>query len=117
VAASVSYNTAQFGNCTQIGAKAACIFNPNSAASAVSKLCARAKADCTKGVVVGGFSQGAVMATLAKNFDGRVRAAWGMGDGDNYSQAGLSFNLAACMDNGNHTLTSDRLRIVNGQND
>lgn len=118
VAASVAYNTATFGDCGQIGAKAQCIFNPNSAASAIGKLCARAKADCSKGVVVGGFSQGAVMATLAKNFDNRVRAAWGMGDGDNYIvAAGVGSDLSACMDNGNRTLKSNHLRIVNGQND
>ncbi|MFL5102787.1 MAG: hypothetical protein ACJ8E5_19500 [Xanthobacteraceae bacterium] len=118
VAASVAYNTATFGDCSQIGGKAQCIFDPNSAVSAITKLCTRAKADCSKGVVVGGFSQGAVMATLAKNFDKRVRAAWGMGDGDNYIVAsGVNSDLSACMDNGNHELKSNRLRIVNGEHD
>src|SRR5262249_52192715 len=103
----------QFGNCTQISGKAKCAFNPASAASAISKLCSRAKADCNKGVLVGGFSQGAVMATLASNFDARVQAAWGMGDGVTYS----FFNLNACMANGNRSLPSDHLRVVNGQAD
>lgn len=113
VAATVAYNSGSFSGCTTISGKARCIFDPASSASAISKLCARAKADCSKGVVVGGFSQGAVMATLAKNFDGRVQAAWGMGDGVKYS----SFDLTSCMANGNRTLTSDRLRAVDGQKD
>lgn len=113
VAASIQYDSGQFGNCTQISGKAKCIFNPASAASAISKLCTRAKADCNKGVLVGGFSQGAVIATLARNFDARVQAAWGMGDGVTYS----FFNLNACMANGNRSLPSDHLRVVNGQSD
>ncbi|HWZ44552.1 MAG TPA: hypothetical protein VNW97_13840 [Candidatus Saccharimonadales bacterium] len=113
VAATIQYDSGQFGNCTQISGKAKCIFNPATAVSAVSKLCSRAKADCNKGIVVGGFSQGAVMATLAKNFDARVQAAWGMGDGVSYS----TFNLNACMANGSRTLASDHLRAVDGQAD
>jgi hypothetical protein len=113
VAASIQYDSGEFGTCSQISGKAKCIFNPASAVSAVNKLCSRAKADCSKGIVVGGFSQGAVMATLAKNFDARVQAAWGMGDGVVYS----TFNLNSCMANGNRTLASDHLRAVDGQAD
>lgn len=113
VAATIQYDSGEFGNCSQISGKAKCIFSPNSTASAVSTLCSRAKADCTKGIVVGGFSQGAVIATLAKNTDSRVQAAYGMGDGVMYS----TFNLSACMANGNRTLHSDRLRAVNGDKD
>lgn len=113
VAASIQYDSGSFGTCSQISGKAKCMFNPASAASAVSKLCSRAKADCSKGIVVGGFSQGAVIATLAKNFDARVQAAWGMGDGVVYS----TFNLNSCMANGNRTLASDHLRAVDGQAD
>ncbi|HEX7842554.1 MAG TPA: hypothetical protein VF469_34005 [Kofleriaceae bacterium] len=113
VAATVAYSSGSFGNCSAISGKARCIFNSGSTTSAISTLCARAKADCSKGVVVGGFSQGAVIATLAKNFDSRVQAAWGMGDGVTYS----IFNLTSCMGNGNRTLTSDRLRAVDGEKD
>jgi hypothetical protein len=113
VAATIQYDSGEFGTCGQIGGKAMCIFNPNSGSSAVEALCSRAKADCSKGIVVGGFSQGAVIATLAKNFDSRVDAAWGMGDGVMYAAT----DLHACMANGNRTLQSDRLRAVNGQGD
>jgi hypothetical protein len=112
VAATIGYDTSDFSSCTSVSGKAMCIFNPNSSSSAVETLCARAKADCTKGIVVGGFSQGAIIATVAKNTDSRVQAAWGMGDGVSY--AGLNFS---CVANGNRTLPSDRLRAVNGDKD
>ena len=113
VAATVAYNSGTFGNCSAISGKARCIFNPSSTTSAISTLCARAKADCSKGIVVGGFSQGAVIATLAKNFNAGVQAAYGLGDGVIYS----IFNLTSCMGNGNRTLASDHLRVVDGEKD
>jgi len=113
VAATIAYDSGEFGNCSQISGKSSCIFNPNSTTSAVSELCSRASADCSKGVVVGGFSQGAVIGTLAKNFNSNVQATYGMGDGVMYS----FFNLSSCMANGKRTLPSDRLRAVNGQGD
>jgi hypothetical protein len=114
VAATVQYDSGEFGNCSQISGKSSCIFNPNSSTSAISAVCAEANADCSKGVLAGGFSQGAVIATLAKNFDSNVQAVWGMGDGVMYT---AEFNLSSCMANGNRTLPSDRLRAVNGQAD
>lgn len=80
VAATVDYAESQFGTCSVLSAKSSCMFNPNSALSAVPQLCARAKADCSKGIVVGGFSQGSILALLAKNYDARVQAACGVGD-------------------------------------
>jgi hypothetical protein len=113
VSASIQYDSGSFGNCTQISGKAKCIFDPTSSVSAITKLCNRAKADCSKGVVVGGFSQGAVIATLSANFDSKVKAAWGMGDGVQFS----NFNLTSCMNNGSRNLSSSNLRAVDGQND
>jgi hypothetical protein len=113
VAATVAYDSGSFSGCAGTSGKARCVFNGASPTSALRSLCARAKADCSKGVVVGGFSQGAVMATLARNFDDRVQAAWGMGDGVVYS----IFNLTSCMADGNRALPSDRLRAVDGEKD
>lgn len=113
VAATVQYGSSLFGGCSAIDSKAACVFNPSSAASAVAKLCARGKADCGKGIVVGGFSQGSLMAILAKNHDARVQAAYGLGAGVQYS----SYNLRSCVANGNRSLPSARLRAINGEAD
>jgi len=44
---------------------------------ALARLCSRAKADCSKGVVVGGFSQGAVIATLRLLWDDGATARIG----------------------------------------
>lgn len=113
IAASVDYAASQFGTCSVLSAKSSCIFNPNSTLSAVAQLCSRAKADCSKGIVVGGFSQGSVLALLAKNFDARVQAAYGMGMSNVYS----AYDLSACVSNGNRSLPSDRLRAVDGEKD
>jgi hypothetical protein len=113
VAVAVQYDSGSFGTCSQILAKAKYIYNSASTTSAVSKVCARASADCSKGVVVAGFSQGSVIAVNAKNYDARVRAAYGMGTHNKYS----FYSLTSCMNNGGHTLASTNLRIVNGDND
>ncbi|AKJ31865.1 hypothetical protein [Caldimonas brevitalea] len=113
VAATVQYPNATFGHCGTLGERASCAFDASSAYSAITQLCSRAAADCSKGVVVGGFSQGSIIATLAKNYDDRVVAAWGMGTHITYAV----YNLAACMADGQHRLPSSRLRIVNGELD
>lgn len=113
VAAAVQYNSALFGSCSQILSKAKYIYNSGSSSSAVSKLCSRSTADCSKGIVVAGFSQGSVIAVHAKNYDARVRAAYGMGAHNKYS----IYNLSSCMNNGKHTLAANNLRIVNGEVD
>ncbi|MGE5452666.1 MAG: hypothetical protein ACM3VZ_12605 [Acidobacteriota bacterium] len=113
VAATVDYATSQFGTCSVLSAKSSCIFSPNSSVGAVAALCSRAKADCSKGIVVGGFSQGSVLALLAKNFDARVQAAYGMGMSNVYA----TYDLSSCVSNGNRTLKSDRLRAVDGELD
>jgi hypothetical protein len=113
IAATVDYATSLFGTCSVLSAKSSCVFNPNSALSAVSQLCSRAKADCSKGIVVGGFSQGSILALLSKNFDARVQAAYGIGMSNVYSM----YDLSSCVSNGNRSLPSDRLRAVDGELD
>jgi dienelactone hydrolase len=113
VAATVEYGNSAFGNCAVIGSKSKCVFDPDSAVSAITQICSRKSADCHKGMVVGGFSQGAIMSILAKNYDGRIQAAYGLGAGVQYA----STDLRQCVANGNRVLSSDRLRIVNGEAD
>ncbi|MCY1014391.1 alpha/beta hydrolase family protein [Pyxidicoccus sp. MSG2] len=113
VAATVEYDNATFGSCSTIDSRAKCTYDASRSTSAVGRLCARAKADCSKGIVVAGFSQGSVMAVLAKNHDARVRAAYGLGCGVQYS----IYNLSSCVADGNRALPSDRLRIINGEQD
>lgn len=113
VAATLQYPNASFGTCSTLSGRARCIFDAASASSAVQALCARPNADCSKGIVTGGFSQGSIMAILAKNYDSRVQAAWGLGAGVNYS----GYDLSSCVADGKRTLPSDRLRAINGEAD
>lgn len=113
VAATVQYASSSFGSCSTLTARSKCIFDASSASSAVAALCSRPTADCSKGIVVAGFSQGSILAILAKNYDSRVQAAYGLGAGVQYS----FYDLRACVANGKRTLTSDRLRAVNGEAD
>lgn len=114
VAATVEYDNASFGTCNTISGRAKGIFNAASTASAIAKICARGKADCSKGVVTGGLSQGSIISVLAKNYDARVRASMGQGTGSTYT---VAYNLESCMADGKHAQSGDRIRIVNGERD
>jgi hypothetical protein len=113
IAATIQYPNSSFGTCSTLSGRSKCIFDAASASSAISVLCSRPSADCSKGVVVGGFSQGSVLAILARNYDARVRAAYALGAGVQYS----TYDLRACVASGKRTLPSDRLRAVNGEAD
>jgi hypothetical protein len=114
VAATIQYDNGSFGTCSTIGQRAKCIFNPSNANSAIAKLCSRAKADCSKGIVTGGLSQGSIISVLSKNYDTRIRASMGQGTGSTYT---VAYNLQSCMANGNHSQPGDRVRIINGERD
>ena len=131
VAASVAYASldgigAVLGDptlaCPIVAKKGECIFGAGEG-SAVSKLCARAKADCTRGIVIAGHSQGAMLATIAKNHESRVRAVYGMGLGihEHIYIAALNLNVdadvSACALPANRALPADRLRVVNGESE
>ena len=113
VAATIEYDNGSFGTCSTIGTRAKCIFNPSNSNSAIAKLCARAKADCSKGIVTGGLSQGSIISVLSRNYDSRIRASMGQGTGTKYS----IYDLSSCMASGRHTQPGNRLRIINGQQD
>jgi len=113
VAATVGYPDATFGICDKLVARSQCIFDKSSSVSAITQLCARDKADCSKGVLVAGFSQGSILAVHAHDFDSDVKAAYGMGCGPTYS----IYDLKNCMVPSNYSLPSDHLWVVNGQSD
>jgi hypothetical protein len=114
VAASVGYSNGwRYHSCAYYSSKSDCIFRGSRAKSALATLCGRAKADCSKGVVLQGLSQGAMLATLARNFEPRIRAVYSQSQFNRTS--GISF--ANCINNGRRTLPADRIRIVNGESD
>ncbi|MFT3928435.1 MAG: hypothetical protein QM778_38255 [Myxococcales bacterium] len=114
VAAAVDYDNSAYPYCPAMTAKAKCIFDASAKTSALSQLCARAKADCTRGIVVAGFSQGANLAALSGNAHPQVRAAYLMGHGD---RALNSIDVSRCADDASTSLAPRALRSVNGEAD
>jgi cysteine-rich repeat protein len=114
VAATVEYaNSTYPSNCTAASSRAQCIFDPTASSSAINAICGRAKADCSKGVVVSGFSQGANLASMAKNFDSRVLAAYLLGD----VLSPLFYDLTACLKYGAIQFDQHEMRCISGEND
>lgn len=112
VAASVDYSTRTNypGTCTGLNAAVREIFDAADASSAVRVVGARPKADVSKGLVVMGFSQGANIASLAKNYAAAVQAAFLIGNG--YNNMGIS-----CYPDSATVITADRSRSVMGASD
>jgi hypothetical protein len=103
--------------------KARCAYSTShNSQSAIGAVCARSKAGCsTQGVVVAGFSQGAALAALARNFDTRVRGAWTMGFAnrhwDGSLQSCFNFGAGAMGTNTARLLANNRMRIIRGGNE
>lgn len=115
VAASVAYANSfdhAFGCGGPYEAKARCIYSADLSTRAMRKLCAHKNADCNKGVVTTGVSQGSAMAILAANFDGRVRATVARSAGSKVFEA-----AGACLASWNTAISKDRLRVINGEMD
>jgi hypothetical protein len=113
VAGTVEYANGSYPSCGSMKTKASCIFDRNSSNSAISKLCARAKADCSQGIVVSGFSQGANLAALSKNYDSRVRGAYLIGHGNKAS----IIDVSSCANNSATVLAPNEMRSINGDAD
>ncbi|HKR50029.1 MAG TPA: dienelactone hydrolase family protein [Pseudonocardiaceae bacterium] len=66
----------------RVKAKANCTYKRSRPESVMTKVCARAKADCTKGIVTSGHSQGGAMAVPGHDYDSRIAAThvWGTGN-------------------------------------
>ena len=83
VAVQVDYYKYSYGSgwlgCSQYEAKARSIFKGPE--SALAKLCARPRVDCSKGIAVHGFSQGSHIAILGAKYSPQVKAALSYGNG------------------------------------
>lgn len=81
--------------------------------SGIDQVCARAKANCARGLAVMGFSQGAAVATLAKQYRSAVSAALLFGHGVTQTYC----NCASCYSSANVLLPRSKRRLLNGQFD
>lgn len=112
VAAAVDYSTRMNYPSTCAGLNTAVreIFDNLDSTSAISVVTSRPKAAVSKGLVVMGFSQGANIASLSKNYDAAVQAVFLIGNG--YNNMGIS-----CYPDSMTTITGDRMRQAMGAND
>lgn len=113
VAASVDYTNDSYPTCSVLSTRASCVFNASSSSSAIAKLCAREKADCSKGIVVAGISQGANIASLAKNYDSRARAAYLLSNVVTPS----FYDNTSCLKDSATVFTASEIRIVSAEKD
>lgn len=111
VAVSVDYaNESYPRECQEFNNKAADVFGPKKR-TAISALCTlRDDADCTgRGIAVSGFSQGANIANLARNYNPQVRAAYLVGN--------VEPVVSDCWDSGDTLIDGTRVRSVMGELD
>lgn len=114
VAATVDYNNGLFSRCDQLLRRASSIFESTDPSSAASEVCAREAADCTRGVVVAGHSQGSIIALLAAETNDLVVAAVPTGTG--YRLGGLAPSFKRCVVD-ERRLPSDRILAITGASD
>ena len=112
VAAAVTYDSwVTAYTPTGIDGHAECIFGSGNTGNALKQVCALAKAECSNGVVVAGFSQGGAIAVRAANYSSQVRAAWAMGVN------GPAIPEALAAPAGARALPNDKLRLDVGESD
>ena len=56
-----------------------CTFDQSRQGNAYAAICATAGSNCSSGVLLSGFSQGAAIAAIAKNYNQNVKAVWAIG--------------------------------------
>jgi hypothetical protein len=116
VAAAVHYDDFTYSSAVAADKKARCIFDPKQPNSAVAKLCARPRADCSKGIVVAGHSQGGVLGVRAANWDSRVRAGYFLGFNEGTTvESGARMRAASAPPYGTRALPDSRIRIADGE--
>jgi hypothetical protein len=117
LAVSVQYsNTELAQTCNEYTPRTQGIFDATRSTSAIATVCSLSSANCKKGVVVSGISQGGMLAVIARNYAPAVSAVYAMSAGD-YNDAGVPIDLAACMGKQNTAIPASRLTVVNGQSD
>jgi hypothetical protein len=115
LSASVAYsNNSLAQSCPLYKPKAQGIFDSTRSTSATATVCSLSSADCSKGIVTSGISQGGFIAVMAKNYDPRVQAVYALSMSDYAQNAHEPF---ACVDKQNTSIPANRVTIVNGISD
>jgi dienelactone hydrolase len=115
LAATVQYNDSEAVQvCSTYTPRAQGIYDVNRSTSAARVLCSLSQANCSKGIVTSGVSQGGFMAVLAANYNPNVKAVYALSMSDFAQNQNLSF---PCVDKANTVIPANRLTIVNGAAD
>jgi len=112
LSATVQYNNNESVQaCSNYTPRAQGIFDVHRSTSAAGVLCSLSHANCSKGIVTSGVSQGGFMGVLAANYNPNVKAVYALSMSD-YAQ-NIEFSYP-CVDKPNTVIPANRLTIVNG---
>jgi hypothetical protein len=115
LAATVQYdNNEAVQLCSTYTPRAQGIYDANRATSATGVLCSLSHADCSKGIVTSGTSQGGFLAVLAANYNPNVKAVYALSMSDFAQNQDISY---PCVDKPSTIIPANRLTIVNGAAD
>jgi dienelactone hydrolase len=117
LAASIEYSNEELAQtCSAYTPRAKSMFASSQSTSAIGTICKLSGANCAKGIVTAGISQGGILAVLARNYSTQVQATYALSTGA-VNNAGIGVNLSSCMAKSATALPADRLTVVNGQAD
>ena len=114
-AVALSYDSTGSLNEAGLQRHAYCMFDQNHPKDGLTATCASVGADCSNGVVLAGFSQGAAIATIAKNYNDKVKAVWGIGLSAYIYPKKKVYTDALPAPYGTRVLANDKLVINMGQ--
>ena len=92
-----------------------CLFNQSHPKDMMTAVCATSGTDCSKGVLLAGFSQGGSIATIAKNYNSKIKAVWAIGVSAYIYPSKKIPSDAFAPPYGTRTLANDNLVINMGQ--
>ncbi len=114
IAVAMTYSSSGTLNEKEDNYHANCIFNKNFSGSGVNAICKITGADCSK-LLVTGFSQGGIIAAMAKNYNSDVKAVWGIGLNASIFPRDRVFKDVLPAPYGNRALPNNKLVINMGE--
>lgn len=114
-ALAITYDSSGLMNPVSLNGHAYCMFDQAHTANGMTALCTAAAIDCTKGVGVIGFSQGAGIAVLAKNYNQTAKAAWLIGLTSSLYPDGKIPKDATAAPAGTRAFTNDKIVLNMGE--
>ncbi len=114
-AMALTYDSSSTNTASGYAGHAYCMFDQNHASNGLTTSCATLGADCSRGALVSGFSQGGIIAMIAKNYTPNVNAVWAIGVTSNIFPKNTVLPYAMAAPNGTRVLPNNKLVINTGQ--